>query len=419
MGGQTANREMYSFLIRFADLTPVNMGESILADEIPTALKLKVNDREPELPPHIPPSKAGVDPKRQKRPIQITPQIRSLVERANNHGQSHVDVQISCSWKEDSGTTRQWAITVELSEQISSDTLLERVKQTSIPKEDTIRIVKEKLNSDADVAMTSIRVNLLCPVGCSRMTTPTRTKKCNHLQCFDANLFLKMNEKKPTWNCPVCHRNAYFNELIVDEYFIEICRASKTDEVDFQEDGGWKEYYTPKEREKLEKREKSKKDNAVVIHDITLADSGDEDEQANPAAGPVAKLAESADPDTIMVISSSKDEDPNPPKRQRLAIGPNGSKSPSQNFGESSRGQMNEQIDNVVVLSSDSEDEGPIMGGYVKSNDLNNRKKFVGDSSSDSEPQEIASSSDTSGESDSSEYIPETSSRSRSTRAKV
>ena len=88
-----------------------------------------------------------------------------------------------------SGTTRQWAITVELSEQISSDTLLERVKQTSIPKEDTIRIVKEKLNSDADVAMTSIRVNLLCPVGCSRMTTPTRTKKCNHLQVEFLKIF--------------------------------------------------------------------------------------------------------------------------------------------------------------------------------------------------------------------------------------
>ena len=60
--------------------------------------------------------------------------------------------------------------------------------------------------------------------------------------------------------------NILFSELIVDEYFIEICQASKTDEVDFQEDGGWKEYYTPKEREKLEKRERSKKDNAVVIH---------------------------------------------------------------------------------------------------------------------------------------------------------
>ena len=74
---------MYSFLIRFADLTPVNMGENILADEIPTALKLKVNDREPELPPHIPPSKAGVDPKRQKRPIQITPQVFFIVVTSN------------------------------------------------------------------------------------------------------------------------------------------------------------------------------------------------------------------------------------------------------------------------------------------------------------------------------------------------
>ena len=72
---QTPTREKYSFLIRFADMSPVSMGQSVLADEIPTTLRLKVNDREPELPPHIPPSKAGVDPKRQKRPIQITPQV--------------------------------------------------------------------------------------------------------------------------------------------------------------------------------------------------------------------------------------------------------------------------------------------------------------------------------------------------------
>ena len=57
-------------------MTPINMGKNVLADEIPTTLRLKVNDREPELPPHIPPSKAGVDPKRQKRPIQITPQVQ-------------------------------------------------------------------------------------------------------------------------------------------------------------------------------------------------------------------------------------------------------------------------------------------------------------------------------------------------------
>ena len=59
-------------------MTPISMGKNVLADEIPTTLRLKVNDREPELPPHIPPSKAGVDPKRQKRPIQITPQVKTF-----------------------------------------------------------------------------------------------------------------------------------------------------------------------------------------------------------------------------------------------------------------------------------------------------------------------------------------------------
>ena len=35
----------------------------------------------------------------------------------------------------------------------------------------------------------------------------------------------------------------------------------------------------------------------------------------------------------------------------RLAIGPNGSKSPSQNFGESSHGQLNEQVLSSSVYS--------------------------------------------------------------------
>ena len=77
---------------------------------------------------------------------------------------------------------REWAITVELSEQITSDVLLERIKQFKIPREDTLAIIRDKLDPDSDVAMTSIRVSLLCPVGCLRMTTPSRTKKCNHLQ---------------------------------------------------------------------------------------------------------------------------------------------------------------------------------------------------------------------------------------------
>ena len=100
-----------------------------------------------------------------------------------------VDIAVSAQWKEESGVKRDWAVTVELSEQISSDTLLQRVQKITIPREDTLKIIKEKLDPDSDVAMTSIRVNLLCPVGLNRMTIPSRTKKCNHLQVFYVLMF--------------------------------------------------------------------------------------------------------------------------------------------------------------------------------------------------------------------------------------
>ena len=104
-----------------------------------------------------------------------------------------MDVSVFAQWKEEGNTKRDWAVTVELSEQISAETRLARVKEISIPREETIEIIKNKLNPDNDVAMTSIRVNLLCPVGCLRMTTPTRTKKCNHLQVYIYTFFDSLN----------------------------------------------------------------------------------------------------------------------------------------------------------------------------------------------------------------------------------
>ena len=61
------------------------------------------------------------------------------------------------------------------------------------------------------------------------------------------------------------------SELIVDEYFIEICKQSKTDEIDFQDDGGWKEYHEKKEKDQPVVQKKK----AVVLesefHDLSLA----------------------------------------------------------------------------------------------------------------------------------------------------
>uniref|UniRef100_A0A3Q2PE32 SP-RING-type domain-containing protein n=1 Tax=Fundulus heteroclitus TaxID=8078 RepID=A0A3Q2PE32_FUNHE len=80
----------------------------------------------------------------------------------------------------------------------------------------------------------------MCPLGKMRLTVPCRAVTCCHLQCFDAALYLQMNEKKPTWICPVCDKKAAYENLIIDGLFLEILSdCSDVDEIKFQQDGTW------------------------------------------------------------------------------------------------------------------------------------------------------------------------------------
>ena len=49
-----------------------------------------------------------------------------------------------------------------------------------------------------------------------RLSVPCRAETCAHLQCFDAVFYLQMNEKKPTWMCPVCDKPAPYDQLIIE-----------------------------------------------------------------------------------------------------------------------------------------------------------------------------------------------------------
>ncbi len=53
-------------------------------------------------------------------------------------------------------------------------------------------------------------------IGKTRMKIPIRPVQCTHLQCFDAELFLLMNEKKPMWKCAVCDNAAHYSQLVID-----------------------------------------------------------------------------------------------------------------------------------------------------------------------------------------------------------
>ncbi|XP_056888122.1 E3 SUMO-protein ligase PIAS2 isoform X1 [Takifugu flavidus] len=201
-------------------------------DNYPNSLCIKVNGKIFPLPGYVPPAKNGMEQKRQGRPLNIT----SLVRLS-----SAVPNQISVTWSPEIGKT--YSLSVYLVRQLTSPLLLQRLRMKGIRNPDHSRaLIKEKLTADPDseIATTSLRVSLICPLGKMRLTVPCRAVTCSHLQCFDAALYLQMNEKKPTWICPVCDKKAAYESLIIDGLFLEILNdCSDKDEIQFQQDGTW------------------------------------------------------------------------------------------------------------------------------------------------------------------------------------
>ncbi|XP_041965969.1 E3 SUMO-protein ligase PIAS1 isoform X1 [Alosa pseudoharengus] len=260
-------------------------------DHFPPNLCVKVNGKPCNLPGYLPPTKNGVEPKRPSRPINITSLVRLSTTVPNT---------IIVSWTSEIG--RSYSMAVYLVRQQSSSVLLQRLRSKGIRNPDHSRaLIKEKLTADPDseIATTSLRVSLLCPLGKMRLTIPCRALTCSHLQCFDATLYLQMNEKKPTWVCPVCDKKAPYEHLIIDGLFMEILSSCvDCDEIQFKEDGNWSPMRSKRIVQEVsassngledscrsvsEHRNSSSHDSKKVeIIDLTLDSSSDEDTEDEP-----------------------------------------------------------------------------------------------------------------------------------------
>uniref|UniRef100_A0A8C6SXG1 Protein inhibitor of activated STAT, 1b n=1 Tax=Neogobius melanostomus TaxID=47308 RepID=A0A8C6SXG1_9GOBI len=269
-------------------------------DHFPPNLCVKVNGKPCNLPGYLPPTKNGVEPKRPSRPINITSLVRLSTTVPNT---------IVVSWTSEIG--RSFSMAVYLVRQQSSAVLLQRLRAKGIRNPDHSRaLIKEKLTADpeSEIATTSLRVSLLCPLGKMRLTIPCRSVTCSHLQCFDATLYIQMNEKKPTWVCPVCDKKAPYEHLIIDGLFMEILSScSDCDEIQFKEDGNWCPMRSKKEVQEVsasyngvdtdlsrteaheQKRSNDNKKKVDVI-DLTL-DSSSEEEDEPPMKRPCPSLS--------------------------------------------------------------------------------------------------------------------------------
>lgn len=97
------------------------------------------------------------------------------------------------------------------------------------------------LNQDDEIVMATSSISLRCPLTYARMKYPVKSTKCEHVQCFDGLSFLTMQERIPSWICPICSAVIDSQLLAVSNYLKEILDSTSedVDTVTLNPDGSW------------------------------------------------------------------------------------------------------------------------------------------------------------------------------------
>uniref|UniRef100_A0A1B0FN89 SP-RING-type domain-containing protein n=1 Tax=Glossina morsitans morsitans TaxID=37546 RepID=A0A1B0FN89_GLOMM len=137
------------------------------------------------------------------------------------------------------------------------------------------------------------------------MSIPCRASTCCHLQCSDANLYLQMNERKPTWNCAVCDKPAAFDNLVIDGYFQEFLASNllKSDDTEIQlhKDGSWSTHSLRADSQILDTPTKPVEKVEVISNDVELITTED--------VKPIKAAAVSVTVTSNLTLSDSDDDD--------------------------------------------------------------------------------------------------------------
>lgn len=238
-----------------------------VTDRLPYNLNVSVNDHQCKLPTMNIPTKAGITPWRCNVPIDITQQTD-----LRNCSQNTLNI----TWSEDS---QNYTAGVYVAQKLTWSELLVELKKRPLRALDkTKELIKKSMESDADMGVDSMFATIKDPLSKMRMNLPARGIDCIHMQCFDAIQFLQMNEQKQTWICPLCKKKVRFEDIEVDEFFLNILQnpnlSNDCENVILLADGTWREK-KPKDFSDIPKINDSHSSNHIEV--FTLSDSDDED----------------------------------------------------------------------------------------------------------------------------------------------
>lgn len=214
-------------------LGSIEEGSTVINDCMPLGLYVRICDQVCPLPPLSPPPRKSEARRLIPRPINCT-ELLNLSTNMN---------RINLNWYPDG---KNYVVGLFLVKQLSVGSLVENLKYKKVRSlEDTKRyIIKKSSSVDTELSTTHHLISLMCPLSKLRMKLPTKSINCDHLQCFDASGFISMNEKKPTWICPICNKPCTYYDLEIQTYFLEIVNSpflpENCQQIEILPDGSWK-----------------------------------------------------------------------------------------------------------------------------------------------------------------------------------
>lgn len=245
-------------------LVQIGLKENV-TERLPYNIAVSVNDRPCKLPILNIPTKAGITPWRCNVPIDITQQtdLRNCIQNT-----------LKITWVEE---PHDYTAAVFVAQKLTwSELLVELKKKPFRANDKTKELIKKLMKTDADMGVDSMFATVKDPLSKTRMELPARGKDCIHLQCFDAIQFLQMNEQKQTWICPLCKKKVAFENIEVDEFFLNILQSPNLSEdcenVILLEDGSWTE---KKPVENTSYSNDTHSNNQIEV--FTLSDSDDDE----------------------------------------------------------------------------------------------------------------------------------------------
>jgi len=233
------NDYIYQFQIRISQLQEPMSNE--VTDVMPLGLHIRLGAKTCPLPPIAPNTRPGAPSRRSPRPINCTELVKLSPITLN---------VIHINWIPDG---ENYVMSMYVVKRLTSETLIQRLQdKVGRSSEQTKNyIIKKLADVDPDLATTSYRFSLVCPLGNKRMNIPAKSIHCDHLQCFDACTFILMNEKNPTWICPTCSKQCLYDDLQIENYFLEVVSSPLlkdcSKEIEILADGTWIVYEEKKE----------------------------------------------------------------------------------------------------------------------------------------------------------------------------